>query len=349
MACRIQAVVVLAIIAATPVAFASAHVEQASDPSAGAPGVVPTPEVVLPAEVKPESFVYVAATQPDRIGRVMAPVYVNGVGPFAFIVDTGASSTVIAPRVVRRLSLPVDPANSKLLRGITGSEIVPTVLVNDISAGGIKLVNSSLPVVEPRVFADADGIFGADAFARGCLIVNFVRGRLAIHDNSCPRVGEEWERVRARLEFGGLVVVDARVGNIKAAAIIDTGAERSLGNPALLRALHERRKIAPEPNRTQVYAATSQAVFGDLIKTPQIRVAGVEIGSLQVVYGDFEVFKIWGVEQQPAIVLGIDVLGSTDAMMIDYRKREVRFLPRGGASNVTMKRHGIPSRLPQRD
>ncbi len=350
MAHRIQAVVVLAIIASAPVARASAHVEPtAAGQPAGAPVVLPSLEVVPPAEIKPESFVYVAATQPDRIGRVMAPVYVNGVGPFAFVVDTGASSTVIAPRVVRRLSLPVDHSNSKLLRGITGSEVVPTVLVDDITAGGIKLTNSSLPVVEPRVFADADGIFGADAFARGCLVVNFVRGRLAIHDKACPRVGEEWERARARLEFGGLVVVDARVGNIKTAAIIDTGAERSLGNPALLRALRERRKIAPEPTRTQVYAATSHAVFGDLVKTPQIRVAGVEIGSLQVVYGDFEVFRIWGVEDEPAIVLGIDVLGSTDAMMIDYRKSEVRFLPRGGASNVTMKRHGIPSRLPQRD
>lgn len=331
-------------------ALAYAQGEQPSPvsvaPPAGEPVALPSSELVLPAETKPENFVYVAATQPDRIGRVMAPVYVNGVGPFAFVVDTGASSSVIAPRVARRLSLPIDTKNSKLLRGITGSEVVPTVIVDEITAGGIKLVRSSLPVVEPRVFADADGIFGADAFARGCLVVNFVRARLAIQDKNCPRVGEEWEKVRARLQFGGLVIVDARVGKTRAVAIIDTGAERSLGNPALLATINRQRKIVPEANRTQVYAATSQAVFGDLVKTPQIRVGGIAIGSLQVVYGDFEVFRIWGVQDQPAIVLGIDVLGMTDAMMIDYRKGELHLLPRGGASNVTMKRHGIPSRLP---
>jgi predicted aspartyl protease len=339
----IQGTIALAFAAAASVAAASAHVEQFAEPAAE------SPVVATLAETKPESFVYVAATRPDRIGRVMAPVYVNGIGPFAFVVDTGASSTVIAPRVVRRLSLPVDNVNSKLLRGITGSEVVPTVMVNDITAGGIKLVNSNLPVVEPRVFADADGIFGADAFARGCLVVNFVRARLAVLEKQCPRVDDDWEVVRARLQFGGLVVVDARVGKTRAVAIIDTGAERSLGNLALLKAIQEERTIKREANRTQVYAATSQAVFGDLVKTPAVRVGRIQVGSLQVVYGDFEVFRIWEVQDQPAIVLGIDVLGMTDAMMIDYRRSELRVLPRGASEGVSMKRHGMPTRLPAKN
>src|SRR6187402_168097 len=137
-------------------------------------------EVPPSAEIKPEDFVYVASTRPDRIGRVMAPVFVNGVGPFAFVVDTGASSSVISPRVVARLKLVADPARAKLLRGITGSEVVSTVAVESITAGEIMLAKSELPVVEPRVFADADGIFGADAFARGCLYVNFANAHVSI-------------------------------------------------------------------------------------------------------------------------------------------------------------------------
>src|SRR6478735_5012721 len=130
------------------------------------PANPPTISVPIPptAEIKPEDFVYVASTRPDRIGRVMAPVFVNGVGPFAFVVDTGASSSVISPRVVARLKLVADPSRAKLLRGITGSEVVSTVAVESITAGEIMLAKSELPVVEPRVFADADGIFGADAF-----------------------------------------------------------------------------------------------------------------------------------------------------------------------------------------
>ena len=325
---------------------ASAHVTQAEPVTAeGAAAVLPAAEIVLPAETKPDGFIYVAATQTDQIGRVMTPVFVNGIGPFAFVVDTGASSSVIAPRVARRLALPLDITNTKLLRGITGSEVVPTVNVDNITAGGIVLTNSKLPVVEPRVFADADGIFGADAFARGCLQVNFQRGRLAILEKSCPRVSSGWEIMKARLQFGGLVIVDARVGSTRAVAIIDTGAERSLGNPALLATLKlkQRKHAEQAESRTQVYSATSQAVFGNLVTTPKVRVGGLEIGSLQVVYGDFEVFKIWEVEHQPAIVLGIDVLGMTDAIMIDYKRGELLVLPKN--PGVSMRTRGTPSRL----
>src|SRR4051812_12690557 len=88
----------------------------ALDAGAADPPVGPPSEIPPTAEIKPEDFVYVASTRPDRIGRVMAPVFVNGVGPFAFVVDTGASSSVISPRVVARLRLVPDTTRSKLLR-----------------------------------------------------------------------------------------------------------------------------------------------------------------------------------------------------------------------------------------
>jgi predicted aspartyl protease len=324
-------------------AVAMAHVEAPVSTHAN-PAAAGTVEP--PAETKPEDFIYVAATEPDRIGRVMAPVFVNGVGPFAFVVDTGASSTVIAPRVARRLALPLDTENTKLLRGITGSEIVPTVTVRDIAAGGIRLANVNLPVVEPRVFADADGIFGADAFARGCLVVNFARARIVVLEKPCPRVDDSWEVMRARVQFGGLVVVDGRVGKTPVVAIIDTGAEQSLGNFALLETLKRSDKKANRAeNRAEVFAATSHSVFGELVQTPAVRVGKLRIGNLPVVYGDFEVFKIWDVQEQPAIVLGIDVLGVSEAMMIDYTRSELRVLPK--FSGVSMKTRGTPSRLPR--
>ena len=332
-----------------PAMLAALNAFAAEEPAKESTIVIPNLEVPPSAEIKPEDFVYVASTRPDRIGRVMAPVFVNGVGPFAFVVDTGASSSVISPRVVARLKLVADPSRAKLLRGITGSEVVSTVAVESITAGEIKLSKSELPVVEPRVFADADGIFGADAFARGCLYVNFANAHVSILRTACPRVGENWEVMRARLRFGGLAVVNARVGNVRVMAIIDTGAERSLGNPALL-AASGLQSLADDPNsRTQVFAATSQAVFGNIIATPSIRLGGVEIGNLRVVFGDFEVFRMWGVGDQPAIVLGMDILGTAQALMIDYRREELRFLPQGEENTVRVRKRITPTRIPQRD
>ena len=38
---------------------------------------------------------YVAPTLRDRLGRIWAPVYLNGKGPFRLVLDTGASSSAI--------------------------------------------------------------------------------------------------------------------------------------------------------------------------------------------------------------------------------------------------------------
>jgi predicted aspartyl protease len=327
-------------------AFAAAAFAQDAPAPASPEVVVPNLELPPVAEIKPEDFVYVAATRPDRIGRVMAPVFVNGTGPFAFVVDTGASSSVISPRVVRRLALEPDPARSKLLRGITGSEVVPTVAVNRITAGEISLSENFLPVVEPRVFADADGIFGADAFARGCLYVNFDESHVSILRKSCPRVGDTWETLRAELRFGGLPVVNARVGKTPVIAVVDTGAERSLGNRALLVAAGLETAIEDPKTQRQVFAATSQAVFGNLLAAPPVSIGNIEIGNLHLVFGDFEVFRMWGAADVPAIVLGMDVLGTTQALMIDYKRREFRLLPQGAPNTVRMRARTTPTRIP---
>jgi hypothetical protein len=335
------------VIATLAVAATAAEPVTSPATSAVPPAVVlPTVELPPPAETKPEDFVYVAATRPDRIGRIMAPVFVNGIGPFAFVVDTGASSSVLSPRVVTRLALRSDAARSKLLRGITGSEVVPTVAVKTITAGEITLRDSFLPVVEPRVFADADGIFGADAFAHGCLHVNFRESRVSILRKSCPRVGDTWETLHAEMRFGGLPVVHARVGKTPVLAIVDTGAERSLGNRALLVAAGLEKALADPNTQRQVFAATSQAVFGNLLAAPPVSLGGIDIGNLHLVFGDFEVFQMWGAADVPAIVLGMDVLGTTQALMIDYKRGEFRLLPQGAENTFRYRPRTTPSRIP---
>ncbi len=268
-------------------------------------------------------------TSRDRIGRVLAPVYVNGQGPFRFIIDTGASSSAIAPGLAAALGIEADATAMVSLRGVTGTEQVPSIRVDEIQAGEIRMRNKRLPVIEKGVFANADGILGVEGFEDACLIASFRKQEVAILRNGCPMSRLSWPRVNVKLGFGRLVMVTARIGGNRVRAIVDTGAERSLGNIALLEAL-ELEHGADDPSRaTQVTGATSQVVDASLIPSPRIYLGDVNVTDLHVTFGDFEVFHLWGLGAEPAILLGMDVLGTVDALMIDYRRGELRFLPGG--------------------
>src|SRR5690606_4122328 len=85
---------------------------------------LPAPAAVEPLE---EEHLYAAPTRPDRIGRIAAPVMINGQGPFRLILDTGASRSVITTRVANTLGLLLTPESRLMLHGVTGSLAVPAV------------------------------------------------------------------------------------------------------------------------------------------------------------------------------------------------------------------------------
>jgi hypothetical protein len=41
-----------------------------------------------------------------------------------------------------------------------------------------------------------------------------------------------------------------------------------------------------------------------------------------VTFGDFHVFKVWSLLDEPALVIGMDVLGTLSEFSIDYPRRE---------------------------
>jgi predicted aspartyl protease len=290
--------------------------------------------------------VYVAPTLPDRIGRVMVPVHVNGQGPYAFVIDTGATRSAIAPHVVAELGLVPDPENQLAVRGVTGAANVASVAIERLEVGEIVLKHQLLPVIQPSVFADADGILGIEGLERACLHVNFVKQSVTITRNGCPRFRTSWARVPATLRFGRLIVVKGRFKGTAVRAIIDTGAARSLGNNALLRALQLEWEAEQPLNATVVLGATEQRIPGSLVVAPPLYLGEVKAADIQVTFGDFEVFRLWNLDDKPAILVGMDVLGLADALMIDYRRSEMWVLLPGTTGQPVVRQRGWPGRVP---
>jgi hypothetical protein len=97
---------------------------------------------------------------------VIVPAYVNGRGPFDFVVDTGTSSTLIDVNLAAELEL--KPVGRSLLTSFTGSEAVPLFLLGSLSVGA-KSVAGLLALAK-----DMREVQGVDPRIRGILGLNFL-------------------------------------------------------------------------------------------------------------------------------------------------------------------------------
>jgi predicted aspartyl protease len=263
---------------------------------------------------------YAAPTRRDRIGRIVAPVTINGHGPFGFIVDTGATHAAISTRTALSLGLAPRAEHSMMLNGTTGSEPVETVEVDRVEAGDLKLEHQRMPVLG-SVIANADGILGVENLEDKRLLVDFVHDRVEIARSRGERAPAGFIAVPTKIR-AGLLVIDASIGRLSVKAVIDTGAESTLGNEVLAHTLG----IRPNPKRppSEVSGATSPVQPGHSVVIPRIGLGRAQVTNVDVTFGDIYVFKLWNLEKQPALVIGMDVLGKLDAMVIDYRRRELQ-------------------------
>ena len=73
---------------------------------------------------------------------------------------------------------------------------------------------------------------------------------------------------------------------------------------------------------------TEEEQRGDVIHTPPIRLGDAQLTNIYVVYGDIRVFELWDLQRQPALLVGMDVLGTLHTLVIDYRLKQVQIRTR---------------------
>ena len=72
-------------------------------------------------------------------------------------------------------------------------------------------------------------------------------------------------------------------------------------------------------------------------RAPTIVLDGLRITDAEIVYGDFHIFKVWALDQKPALIIGMDVLGTLASL--EHRLQEsghLRGKPANGAHSLGM-------------
>lgn len=292
----------------------------------------PKPSAEVPAEeiivAAPEPR-YVAPTLRDRIGRVWAPVYVNGQGPLRLVLDTGASRSAVTTVAAGRLGLPLEGAKTVLLRGVTGAKEVPIVDVDRVEFGDLIVDPAKLLVIDDA-FGGADGVLAGRGLGDRRIEIEFRRDRIDIRRSKNQRAAPGFTTLPIKLIRGHVPTVDARVGPIRVKAVIDTGAQLTMGNLALRDALLERRRL--DAKADEIVGVTGDIQEGPTSRVPPIVLNDVMVRDVHITFVDLHIFDHWRLADEPAILIGMDVLGILDTLIIDYRRQEMQIrLVRGGS------------------
>jgi hypothetical protein len=265
---------------------------------------------------------FVAPTRRDQIGRIWAPVYINGRGPFRLVLDTGASHSGVTAMVALALGIPTDQSPPVTLRGVTGSATVPTIRVDTLSVGDLAVDSPILPIV-PDAMGGAEGILGSEGLTNKRIFIDFRHDEITITYSRGEHAAHDFTRIPFRTLHGQLIVVDAVVGDVRTKAIIDTGGQVTIANLALRDALawhSSRRKGRPD----QIVGATMVAEDGEIIETPAIGLGSIKMLDPGVTFSNLYIFKEWKLTDEPAILIGMDALGVLDTLIIDYRQHELQ-------------------------
>ena len=293
-------------------------------PASAEPAPVPADAIENLADVMVEAPEprYVAPTMRDQIGRIWAPVRINGRGPFRLVLDTGASGSGVTAMVALALGLSTTDSPPVLLRGVTGEATVPTIRVDTLSVGDIAVDSPLLPIV-PDALGGAQGVLGSEGLKNKRIFIDFHHDKIVITYSRDERSPRGFYTVPFHLVHGQLIVIDAMVGSVRTHAIVDTGGQSTIGNLALRAALNERSfNYHGKPDR--IVGATLAEQAGELVGAPAIAMGPIQMRDAGVTFADIYIFKYWKMVNEPALMIGMDALGTLDTLIIDYRRKELQ-------------------------
>ena len=270
---------------------------------------------------------YVAPTLRDRIGRIWAPVFIDGQGPFRFVLDTGATTVALSRDAATLLGLRLDRARQVRLRGTTGSSLVPQITVDRIEIGDFLVENQRVILVDDA-FGGADGVLATRLLSDRRIFVEFRKDRIEITRSRGQPAPLGFTTIPVKFASRQVPWVDAWIGPVKVKAVIDTGAQQTLGNLALRVALAAARRRAMELRNEGVIGVTGDVQEGQSAGAPTIRLGNVQVSNARINFVDLHIFEHWRMLDEPAILIGMDVIGVLDTFILDYRRRELQLLPR---------------------
>jgi len=292
------------------------------------------------------SVVPITVRRAGSEAAMVVEVCLEGQGPFPFLIDTGASSTVIDLKVAARLRLPKAGSPQRYF-GIGCSLTTQQERLTTWSVAGLPLASQTVAVqAVPGLGGkgDVDGLLGADTLSRfGAVRFDFAAQTMTFPGPQSP-LPRTRSQVRGPLPapipaallsgpppaLAGLTVAEGPTYTVAAAAIhfrganggvflgLDTGSSRSVVDPSLRSVVRLASTNLAEREHTVCSSITMPIVQSGPWSIGKLRLVPLMIGSTSL--GQLANSGLLG-------LLGLDELSRYRYIVIDFTDATLAFGP----------------------
>jgi len=291
--------------------------------------------LAVPADAQAGSLV----DQPYGIGysdRLTTKIFINGQGPFDFLLDTASSRTIIYDHVRAQLGLTAISNEPLSVYGITGAvSAVPVRLaelrLSDETLHGLTI--AALPEPASKE-AEPDGILGLDVLQRYFVVIDRPARRLRLFARAAgaPEPYRSWPHVALQPERLPRFPFDfwyfqAQFDGAGAHTLFDLGAGITIMNWETANRLGMRqRAFAHTQTPDEV-----QDVLGRRAPVIALGSLSIEIGDRvwhdrTAIIADAPVFDMLNLADRPAAMIGPGLLKS-ESLAIDFENRRLYIAP----------------------
>ncbi len=304
----------------------------------------PTPSSAAPAPAEPAAAPESSSDiSYDRADRMLLNVTVNQQQGATFMVDTGSERTVISDALAERLGIAA--SGRATIASVAGTASVATARIDQIGFDKVSVDNLVTPVLK-REHMGADGLIGVDSLQQKLVLFDFDKREMHIRPSKRRSAERSYDPdeivVTGKPLHGRLIFADARIDGVRVTVVVDSGAQYSIGNPALLAKLTERRKIKT-PIVTTLHSVTGQSVDATLAFAGRVHIGALQLRGMPIAYTGSPAFTALELDDEPALLLGMNTLRAFRQVEVDFANRRVRFVTPGGASRTPDTRYACAS------
>lgn len=276
----------------------------------------------------------------DYYGWLTVKVTVNGQGPYDFIIDTGATNSLVFQNLAEIHNFPMSAEPPHVVLGLAAQGAFAVYDIGELRVGDAHL-NDLASVILPdwTVQRKPQGILGLDFLSKYTLVFNADVGRLDLYDPEAgpqKKVTKSWRKIPLKQQHFGIDVehdlytVEGRINNNRRVQfMLDLGASGTVVNRAAINT--DGVIININPSTSRLRNRITGALDQRFTEARAVRVNRLRVGrSLWrrhiITIHDAPIFTELGVGDKPFGLFGSDLVRDR-SFMLDFVNGEMHVGP----------------------